>query len=186
MIFRTTSLLPVTVLIASLAGSAAAEGPTEATYGVGDWSESLGLHRAVVEVTQQADAVGVHIPWRRRDLEPEKKRILVVDASTGKQLKNVLPVDIRREYGELVFQPATAPGTYYVYYMPFKVQDGYGGYNGDYLPPESTAEAAWVDRNGLADEPLPRETWVRLARGGRRASGFDVQRPIQHPRRMTA
>lgn len=119
-------------------------------YGVGHWSESLGLHRAVVRVTRQADAVGVHIPWRRRDLEPERKRILVVDASTDRQLENVLPVDIQREYGDLVFQPATAPGDYYIYYMPFEVQEGYGGYGGDYLPPESTADGAVVD------EPLVR------------------------------
>ena len=141
------------------------EGPEgQAKYGVGHWSESLGLHRAVVKVTRQADAVGVHIPWRRRDLEPEKKRILVVDASTGKHLKNVLPVDIQREFGDLVFQPATAPGDYFIYYMPFTVQEGYGGYGGDYLPPDSTAEAAWLEDNGLTEDRLRQKPWNDLPR----------------------
>ena len=139
------------------------EGPEDQVkHGVAPWSESLGLHRAVVRATRQADALGVHIPWRRRDLEPEKKQILVVDASTGKQLKNVLPVDIQREYGDLVFQPVTAPGDYYIYYLPFEVQEGYGGFGGDYLPPESTAEAAWLDRYGLTEERLPQKPWKKL------------------------
>ena len=131
-------------------------------YGVGGWSESLGLHRAVVKVTQQADAVAVHIPWRRRDVEPEKKRIVVIDAKSGEGLTNVLPLDIQREYGNLVFQPVTVPGDYYVYYMPFKVQESYGAYGGDYLPPELTAEAAWLDRNGLTKERLSEESWKEL------------------------
>ena len=167
----TTTLASVASLILIFAPSLSAdpnlrrEGQEDQVkYGVGHWSESLGLHRAVVRVTRQADALGVHIPWRRRDLEPEKKRILVVDASTGEQLKNVLPVDIQREYGDLVFQPATVPGDYYIYYMPFKVQEGYGGYSGDYLPPESTAEAAWLDRNGLTEERLPQKPWKELPR----------------------
>ena len=165
----TTRLAPVAGLILIFVSSLAADSIFQSggqsdpvKYGVGDWSESLGLHRAVIKVTQQADALAVHIPWRRRDLEPEKRRILVVDAKTGEQLTNVLPVDIQREYGDLVFQPATVPGDYYVYYLPFKVQEGYGAFGGDYLPPESTAEAVWLDRNGLTEERLPQKPWRAL------------------------
>jgi glycosyl hydrolase family 123 len=165
----TTAVASLASLILIFASSLWADGnlrrenpEDQVKYGVDHWAESLGLHRAVVNVTGQADAIGVHIPWRRRDLEPEKKRIVVVDASTGEQLKNVLPVHIQREYGDLVFQPATVPGDYCIYYMPFEVQEGYGGYYGDYLPPESTAEAAWLDRHGLTEERLPQKPWKEL------------------------
>jgi len=39
------------------------------------WAETYGRHRAVVEVTKAAEAVVVHIPWRRRD-EQGKIRLL--------------------------------------------------------------------------------------------------------------
>jgi predicted SnoaL-like aldol condensation-catalyzing enzyme len=41
--------------------------------------DHLGNHRAVVRVTSNADAVKVHIPWRRRDSAPENKSLVVVD-----------------------------------------------------------------------------------------------------------
>ena len=106
------------ILLCSLSGHAA--GADEVPYGVGDWPESFGNHRARIRVAEKADAVWVHIPWRRRDANPENKEIIVVDAATNKRVDNVLRVNINRESGDLLFQPATAPGEYYVYYMPYK------------------------------------------------------------------
>jgi hypothetical protein len=60
--------------------------------------------------------VWAHIPWRRRDLATEKKRIFPADAHTGEPLKNVAEVQINREFGDIVFQPQTLPGEYHVYY----------------------------------------------------------------------
>jgi hypothetical protein len=37
---------------------------------------SLVIHRAVIKVTQDSDAVWVHVPWRRED-NPEKKAVFI-------------------------------------------------------------------------------------------------------------
>jgi len=58
------------------------------------------------------DAVWAHIEWRRRDKHPEKKDIRIFDATTGKRIMNVVRVNVNREYGDLVFKPATIPGYY--------------------------------------------------------------------------
>jgi hypothetical protein len=70
--------------------------------------------------------------------------------------------DVNREFGDLVFQPVTAPGEYHVYYLPYRLQPQWGGYGGDYLPPQATAEPTWVERNGLSDEKLPAGKWKAL------------------------
>ncbi|MBI2301401.1 MAG: hypothetical protein HYU66_21050 [Armatimonadetes bacterium] len=114
------------------------------------WPEALGKHRARVRVEGPAEAVRLHLPWRRRDLHPEAKRILIVDAATGKTLRNVAAVHLEREFGDLVFQPETAPGDYFVYYLPYTVQGNWGWYGGDYLKPEDTADPAWR-QTALAD-----------------------------------
>ena len=93
----------------------------EVTRGVGSWPAEMGNHRARVKVSARADAVLAHIPWRRHDSAPRDMDILVVDAATGKQIANVARVRVDRESGDIAFQPATAPGEYYVYYMPYAV-----------------------------------------------------------------
>ena len=62
-----------------------AHGAERVPYGVADkpWKQELGNHRVRLRAAEQADAVWAHIPWRRRDREPEKKATLVVDAATG-------------------------------------------------------------------------------------------------------
>ncbi len=109
----------------------------EAAYAVANepWPEGLGNHRAVVHAEQKADAVLVKIPWRRRDHDPERKQILLVDAASGLRITNVARLHLDRFEGVLAFQPQTAPGDYFVYYLPFTPQPGYGSYTHDYLPP---------------------------------------------------
>ena len=111
------------------------------------WSEGLGLHRAVVRARRAADALWVRLPWRRRD-DPAKKRILVTD-TRGKTIPQVFRARADRWTVEVVFGPIPAPEEYYVYYMPFTVQPGFGHYTRDYLPPEAPPDPAWVSRNRL-------------------------------------
>ena len=74
--------------------------PQQVRYGTGSWdAETLGNHRVVLRVTEKADAVWAHIPWRRRDLEPEKKKIIVRDEA-GKKVTNLLRIEINRSYEE--------------------------------------------------------------------------------------
>lgn len=106
--------------------------------------KGLGNIRARLKVTEKSEAVWAHIPWRRRDTDPEKKDIVVVDAATGNRISNVLPVRITREFGDLLFQPETVPGEYYVYYLPFKSVGEWYFPTTLYLAPTNTADQAWI------------------------------------------
>lgn len=91
------------------------EKPLPALYGTGTWNaDSLGNHRVVVSVDQPSDAVLALIQWRRKDFNPENKDLIVIDAKTGKRITNVCRFQINREKGEVVFQPQTVPGDYYI------------------------------------------------------------------------
>ena len=149
-------------------------------YGVGSWDPESGLgnHRAVVRVeappapkaasikkgTKKAAAspaltkpaaVRVIIPWRRRDLEPEKKNIVVVDAASGERVTNVLALAVNRENGDFLFEPKTVPGDYYIYYLPYKSEGRKNYPNVKYDPPSVTADPVWLAANGLAPDKLP-------------------------------
>ena len=114
---------------------------------VAEWSVSLGNHRARVSVDRAADAVRVHLVWRRRDSNPDAKQILVVPAGSERRLENVLPIRIERASGDLVFQPAAGAGEYFIYTLPFKTTGS------PYFPTVTYTEAAyhpdsaWLARN---------------------------------------
>jgi hypothetical protein len=128
------------------------------------WPETLGNYRARIQVDQKADAVWARLPWRRRDLEPEKKNVVVVDMTTGRTVTNVVRAQIHREFGDLVFQPATAPGEYGVYYLPFKhIGAGYFP-NTAYDVPGDTADPAWRERSGLTPAGLAAGRWQEFPR----------------------
>ena len=130
-------------------------------YGVGDWPDSFGNHRARVQVTAKADAVWVHIPWRRRDATPDKKEIIVIDAATNKRVENVLRAHVEREFGNLLFQPPTAPGEYYVYYMPYRYIGCQWWPTTIYSLPTDTAQAVWTK----ACQPLAKRVTAGDTRG---------------------
>jgi len=139
-------------------------------YSIGSWPEAgNGNHRAVLQVSQAADAVWAHIDWRRRDLQPETKDIRIVDAQTAERIMNVAPIQVTREFGDLVFQPKTVPGKYYVYYLPYDPPGtGPSGSawkeRGNYFLPEDTAVAAWREKNGLTEAGIAVEGWRSLPR----------------------
>ncbi len=123
-----------------------------ATYSIASWPEKgHGNHRALVHVASPADAVKVHIPWRRQDRDPQNKAILVFDSQTGSRILNILPANLTRESCDLVFQPATAPGDYEVYYLPYNPGTGNFDDAGTYFKPEQTADQAWLTRNTQLD-----------------------------------
>jgi hypothetical protein len=126
-------------------------------YGTGQWdADSFGNHRAVISVTELSDVIWAHIPWRRRDTEPGTKNIIVVDAQTGRKLANVFRVNINRESGDLLIQPQTVPGKYYVYYLPY-LMEGRSNYpTVTYPKPEKTAVKAWLKKHSLSDDFPPK------------------------------
>ncbi|MEP7376949.1 MAG: glycoside hydrolase domain-containing protein [Chitinophagaceae bacterium] len=118
--------------------------------GNNSWNpDSLGNHRFIVTVSpteflKNKNVVRVIVPWRRRDMQPEEKRIIIEGAKTGRKVLNVQIKKAEREYGEIFFEPVSGAGKYYVYYMPYK-NEGRSNYpRGVYLKPETTASPGWL------------------------------------------
>src|ERR1700761_153753 len=106
--------------------------------------DSLGNHRVVLTFNGTGKVAKAMIPWRRRDNNPENKRIIIQDAKTLQKVTNVKIDVINREKGEIYFEPTSGKGTYYVYYLPYK-NEGRSNYpRGTYLKPETTASAGWL------------------------------------------
>jgi hypothetical protein len=135
----------------------------DVAYTIGHWEpDSTGNHRAVVRVAAAGDAVRVHIPWRRRDQHPEQKRVLVVAAATGERVGNVARVAVNRESGDIVFQPNSGPGDYWVYWMPYQGTFRSNYPRITYRPQDSTAAADWLTRNLLGADGLRTGAWHAL------------------------
>ena len=132
-------------LVAVLVAGAAPLAAQAPVYRIGSWAaDSFGNHRAVVSVTAAAPAVWAHLPWRRPDLNPDRKAIWVVDARTGQRVLNVTRGPITREAGDIAFEPTSGPGEYYVYYLRYtgSVTSNYPKLT--YPAPDSTAAPAWL------------------------------------------
>ncbi|MFI5162211.1 MAG: glycoside hydrolase domain-containing protein, partial [Sphingobacteriales bacterium] len=116
------------------------------TVGYNDWdADSLGNQRVVLSIpgwNGSAVFVMARFDWRRSDQHPEKKQIILIDASTNQRILNVT-ASITRDSCFLMFQP-TLSGRYYLYYMPYKVDRKSNYPNVKYLKPEQTASAEWL------------------------------------------
>ena len=134
-------------------------------YATADWDFlKYGNHRAVLKVEKPADAVWARIPWRRRDADPQKKDVVVVELATGKEIPNRLVKENNREYGDVIFE-ARKPGEYAVYYMPYRAQRRTGPpYPVEYVAPRETASEAWLAKIGSNPNPpaLPKAKVVRF------------------------
>ena len=115
------------------------------------WNVDMrGNHRAVVRVSDinSNTAVKAVLPWRRPDLRPETKKVVVVDGQTGIEIKNVEILDFSSESGTIIFEPISGEGLYYIYYLPYKYRKGagdarYGKPWNDYLPPIYEVDGKW-------------------------------------------
>jgi len=148
----------------------------EIPYSICNWSENdRGNHRAIVKVKAKAggkpDAVRVKIPWRRRDLAPKKNGVIVFDAATNKQILNVAPISITSQSGNIAFQPATVPGEYQVYFLPYREPTHWAGDPGTYfsfMACYGQGDPAWFKRNRLdnlksgAWKSLPKAKTIRF------------------------
>ncbi|MCY1721805.1 DUF6067 family protein [Prolixibacteraceae bacterium Z1-6] len=124
-------------------------------YGTGNWdADSLGNHRVVINVENEADIVWAHIPWRRRDFNPEEKDLIIVDVTSGKQIKNIHSVTINREFGDILFQPQTVPGAYEIYYLKHKMHGRSNYPKVSYPEFVSTAENNWLKQAKSASKDL--------------------------------
>lgn len=108
------------------------------------WPESLGNHRAVLEIDRPAQVIALDFLWRRPDKDVDKRRFLIIDAETGDTIPNIRRIGVTNERCQLQFGPVAKKGKYYFYYLPYRVQHGYGFYGGGYIPQEKAPEAAWL------------------------------------------
>ncbi len=118
----------------------------EISYGIGTWDpEGLGNHRAVIFVEGPADAVQVTVPWRRLD-NVDGTDLILIDALTNQRIKNIFCPQKNREFGEIVFEPVSGQGNYYLYYMPCR--NGGSRWFPDviYDKPSETYDPDWKNR----------------------------------------
>jgi len=115
------------------------------TNGNNAWNaDSLGNHRVVLQFAGNGKVAHALIKWRRRDENPESKRIIVQDEK-GKQVKNLGTENLSRESVDLYFEPASGAGKYFVYYLPFK-NEGRSNYpKGVYLKP-NVVDQNWLNK----------------------------------------
>ncbi len=163
-------------------------------YTACDWGrvlDGLGYHRAIVRVSgdagrpsdfvgtyeqraPNANAVWAHIPWRRRDVNPEQKAIFIHDSKTGKRVENFEIIRLNQECLDVVFEPPTVPGEYEVYYLPYFERYNRPGYwmtTEQYVKPYCLCDENWLSRAswrvGNPNAVTPRiadGNWQRLPR----------------------
>lgn len=121
-------------------------------------ADGNGNHRAIVEIDKAASAVEVDLKWRRPDLRPETKKVVVRDQQ-GDEVENVIVKSLSSEEGKVIFQPTAGEGVYYIYYLPYKFRKGwddarYGKPWNDYLPPVYAADNNWLETvNTISELP---------------------------------
>ena len=142
------SWLPILVFCQLTPASAQAQ---EIPRGVAVWKPELGNVRARIIVGAKSDAVRVRILWRRRDISPEKKGLILVDAATGKPVRNVVPIRVVREAGDIVFQATSGPGEYDLYYLPFQTSGSPYFPVVTYPASKSEVDPAWLKALNLGD-----------------------------------
>jgi len=134
-------------------------------YGTGNWdSETLGNHRAVIHAEKDNDALYVHIPWRRRDTASKQREIIVVDSITNERLKNVVSIEINREYGDIAFGPGKEGRDYFIYYCPYSYKGSPYFPNTVYNLPTEMADSAWKTACGLDDTGIALGSYTQLPR----------------------
>ncbi len=112
------------------------------------WADTLGNHRAVIQVDKPENAVEVNIDWRRRDLNAAD-RCLIITNEKGVAVQNIYRIEINREFGHFIFQPNSGIGKYFVYYYPWKGHKYDGGFSGDYMKKEDSPSGAWLAENKI-------------------------------------
>lgn len=140
--------------------------------------DAQGNHRVVIKVNNASDAVQAKLVWRRPDLNPESKRLVIKHAPSGKFVKNYFLESIDSESGHVVFEPESGAGEYYVYYLPYKFRPKwddarYSVWN-DYYPAEMTADEAWMSKAKSNLKQLPKAKVLRYESRSR----FDAFTPM--------
>ena len=143
------------------------------------WPESFGNHRAVLEISKETEVAVLDILWRRHDLLPENRQFIIVEAATGDTIPNIFRYAVNNERCRLAFGPVKKRGIYYFYYLPFEIQEDWGFYGKDYLKPERTLSAKWVNGNKLGNPSSFGQFPVAKLTGFQSRTAFDSFYPME-------
>jgi len=123
------------------------------------WPEYFGNHRGLINVEKASDAVFIDFLWRRHDASPEKHRMLIINAETGKEIKNIFRININNERCKLVFGPVEKKGLYYFYYLPAIPATIPRRPSREYMQVENPPDSLWLVKHQLY-ENTSRFRWV--------------------------
>jgi len=132
------------------------------SYSTGHWNpDTLGNHRVVVNVSSVTEAVRVQADWRRRDHHPENVNIIVTDANLHR-INNVYRNSITRESCDIVFQPVSGKGNYYLFYMPYITKGSANYPTVLYQKPIQSADKNWLDKVTSHLSSIPQATATEM------------------------
>ena len=143
------------------------------------WAESLGNHRAVLEIKEAAPVTVLDINWRRHDPNPGEKCFLIIEAATGDTVQNIYRYSVTNERCRIAFGPVRNRGIYHFYYLPFEVQEGSGFYGKDYLKREKAPSGKWVNDTRIGDVMKYKSLPVASLAGFQSRTAFDSFYPME-------
>jgi len=128
-------------------------------------------------VNKSAEAVKVKIPWRRLDCV-EDKNLIIVDALTGQRIKNIYSTEKNKDFGEIVFEPVSGEGEYYLYYMPSRCDEKiWWSPNAEYEKPVDTYAFKWrKSTEGSIDTHIAKT--IRFESSGDFHSFYPMETPV--------
>lgn len=143
------------------------------------WKEAYGNHRAVLIVKKPAGAIYLNLLWRRHDPNPQKRRLVIVNAISKDTVQNIYRIEVNQLRCKLVFGPVTEPGTYNFYYLPFKPDHKAGSYRYGYYPPEHSPNKKWVENNRLESPEYRKKLPQALIKEIQARTKFDSFYPME-------
>lgn len=170
----------IVCLVVSFAMSWNATAQVKYVTGNNAWDpDSLGNHRAVVDVPSAGKVARLTVEWRRED-DPAGKEIIVVDPKANKRILNVKTENITRESSTIYFEPTSGAGQYYVYYLPYKVKANSNYPQAIYRKATNTASADW-----LAESSKPVEAKLAYVESVNATNSFYPMEVIASTTEMT-
>ena len=119
----------------------------EIYYGTGQWNPvGLGNHRAVIYVEKPSEAARVNVPWRRLD-DVENKNLILIDALTDQLVNNIFCIEKNKDFADIIFQPVSGEGVYYLYYMPGRNTGRWWHPDSKYDQPADLSDPEWKKQN---------------------------------------
>lgn len=112
--------------------------------GQNSWNpDSLGNHRAVVQVLKTGKVAGIELEWRMQNYSTDQE-IIAVDAKNNQRILNVTAKNISRERGTVLFEPVSGPGKYFIYYLPYKLTSSANYPKAVYKKATKSASESWL------------------------------------------